>query len=45
MVPSVSARRCGLSPSIEGTVAEETMVNCFEMVPADAEQVLDRTVN
>ncbi len=40
---STDARR--LPPVSERSVPEESMVNCFEVVPTDSKPVLDRTVN
>ena len=40
---STDARR--LSPVSGRSVPEESMVNCFEVVPTDSQQVLDGTVN
>jgi len=43
--PSFSGRTRRLSPVSERSVPEESMVNCFEVVPTDSKQVLDGTVN
>jgi hypothetical protein len=45
VIPPLSAGTRRLPPFTEGSVAEESMVNCFEMVPTDTEQVLNRTIH
>ena len=45
MIPASSAGTRHLSQVIEGSVAEESMVNCFEMVTTDSEQILNLAVN
>jgi hypothetical protein len=44
VIPPLSAGTRRLSPVTEDSVAEESIMTCFEMVPTDPEQVLNRTL-